>query len=61
MTLENVVSLSNKCNADYDLVPAWVNPTVAVFFLLFVVSAAGLVWTTAHRIRKTSREKRRTS
>jgi hypothetical protein len=41
--------LSSKCNADYDLVPAWVNPTIAVFLLLLAVSIAGLVWTSAHR------------
>ena len=49
--------LSSKCNADYDLVPAWVNPTVAVLFLLFVASVAGLVWTTAIRLRQTSSKK----
>jgi hypothetical protein len=41
--------LSTRCNAHYDLVPGWVNPTVVVFFILFVVSAAGLLWTAALR------------
>jgi hypothetical protein len=53
--------LSNRCNAGYDLVPAWVNPTVAVFVLLFVVSVAGLGWTAALRLRETSKEKGRRS
>lgn len=44
--------LSNKCNADYDLVPAWVNPAVAVFVLLCVVSIGGLLWTATLRWRK---------
>lgn len=43
--------LSNKCNADYDLVPIWVNPLLVVFFLLFVASVAGFLWTTAHQLR----------
>ncbi|HEX8628553.1 MAG TPA: hypothetical protein VF755_10330 [Catenuloplanes sp.] len=53
--------LTSKCNAGYDLVPAWVNPTVLVFFLLFLVSTAGLGWTTAHRRRRTSNLKGSTS
>lgn len=44
--------LTNKCNAHYDLVPAWVNPAVAVFFLLFVVSVVGLAWTTMLRMKR---------
>lgn len=44
--------LSNKCNAGYDLVPVWVNPTVAVFSLTFVAALAGLVWTSANRLRR---------
>ena len=34
-----------KCNAGYDLVPSWVNPTMAAFFLVFVAGVAGVVWT----------------
>jgi hypothetical protein len=44
--------LSTRCNAHYDLVPGWVNPTVVVFFILFVVSAAGLLWTAALRSKQ---------
>lgn len=48
--------LSSKCNAGYELVPSWVNPAVAVFGLLFVVSLAGLGWTTAGRWGRGSAE-----
>lgn len=51
--------LSNKCNAHYDLVPAWVNPAIAVFFLLFVVSVVGLGWTTTLRLRRRLHQERR--
>ncbi|MER6788196.1 hypothetical protein ABT330_26900 [Streptomyces sp. NPDC000658] len=43
--------LHNKCDATYDLVPAWINPTVVLFSL---ATAAGLLmtaWTTAAALR----------
>ncbi|MFG2571649.1 hypothetical protein [Streptomyces sp. NPDC048481] len=43
--------LHNKCNASYDLVPAWINPTVAS---LTLATAAGLLmtaWTTGAALR----------
>jgi hypothetical protein len=51
--------LSNKCNANYDLVPAWVNPTIVVFSLLFVISVVGLCWMIALRHKQTSQKERR--
>jgi len=32
----NIFPLSNKCNADYDMVPFWMNPTIVGFALLAV-------------------------
>lgn len=32
----NIFPLSNKCNADYDMVPFWMNPAVVGFALLSV-------------------------
>jgi len=52
--------LSNKCNPHYDLVPAWVNPTVAVSFVLLLVSIAGVLLTT-YSARRTSSQKVGTS
>jgi hypothetical protein len=46
--------LSRKCNADYDMVAAWVNPTVAVLFLLFVAALAGVAWATVRRRTRTT-------
>ncbi|MFF5640706.1 hypothetical protein [[Kitasatospora] papulosa] len=37
--------LHNKCNAGFDLVPAWVNPTLVAIALLLVGCAAGAVTT----------------
>jgi hypothetical protein len=48
--------LSRKCNADYDLVAAWVNPTVAVLFLLFVAALTGLGWATVRRRTRSTKE-----
>ncbi len=50
--------LHNKCNADYDLVPAWVNPTIVIVTSLIVVSAGAAVWsaaTTRSRARRAGR------
>ncbi|MGW5423989.1 hypothetical protein [Streptomyces sp. NPDC003943] len=35
--------LHNKCNADYDLVPAWVNPTVVICAVVALVALAVLL------------------
>ncbi|MFM9369991.1 hypothetical protein [Streptomyces sp. Da 82-17] len=42
--------LRNACNADYDLVPVWVNPAVVLFALLLVASIAVLAGGLASRI-----------
>ncbi|ANW20776.1 hypothetical protein [Streptomyces clavuligerus] len=39
---DRLFPLSNKCNASYDLVPAWVNPTVAACFAIAVLSVIAL-------------------
>ncbi|MFD6325247.1 hypothetical protein ACFWOL_20775 [Streptomyces sp. NPDC058442] len=36
--------LSNKCNAHYDLVPAWVNPTIANCAAFVLLATAVLLW-----------------
>ncbi|MEF9906182.1 hypothetical protein [Streptomyces sp. P9-A2] len=36
--------LSNKCNAHYDLVPAWVNPTVLNCAAFVLLATAVLLW-----------------
>jgi hypothetical protein len=43
--------MHNKCNAHYDLVPAWVNPAIVVLWLLIVVCVGGAVWSAASRLR----------
>ncbi|MGW4163746.1 hypothetical protein [Streptomyces sp. NPDC004788] len=35
--------LHDKCNADYDLVPAWVNPTVVILAVVALVALAVLL------------------
>lgn len=52
--------LSMKCNADYDLVSAWVNPAVAVLFLLLVAGLTGLGWALVRRIPRSTKEKGQT-
>ncbi|WJK38138.1 hypothetical protein O7608_16595 [Solwaraspora sp. WMMA2056] len=54
-----VFPLSNKCNADYDLVPVWVNPTIVVLSVLFVISMVGLCWVIAPRLKRISEKERR--
>lgn len=44
--------VSARCNAGYDLVPSWVNPTMAALFLVFVGSVGGVVWTWTARLRR---------
>ncbi|WP_055524980.1 hypothetical protein [Streptomyces graminilatus] len=36
--------LHNKCDADYDLVPVWVNPAIIGLTLLIVVSVGVGLW-----------------
>ncbi|WP_228386542.1 hypothetical protein [Streptomyces katsurahamanus] len=36
--------LHNKCNASYDLVPSWVNPTVVACFVIAVLCIVVLGW-----------------
>ncbi|WP_329409371.1 hypothetical protein OG802_10485 [Streptomyces sp. NBC_00704] len=53
--------LHNMCNASYDLVPAWINPTVA---FLTLATAAGLLmtaWVTGARLRAHLLDRRGTS
>lgn len=41
--VQRLFPLHNRCNASYDLVPAWVNPTVAACFVVAVISLVALV------------------
>ncbi|MER5192973.1 hypothetical protein ACWD3J_04095 [Streptomyces sp. NPDC002755] len=51
-----VFPLHNKCNASYDLVPAWINPTLVVLALLAVGSLiAGVCLLTAAALRAITR------
>lgn len=43
--------LSQPCNADYDLVPAWVNPAVVVCAVLLLASVVALVVVAVRRRR----------
>lgn len=42
--------MHNKCNADYDLVPVWVNPAIVVLTLLIVVFLGAGVWSAVSRL-----------
>ncbi|WP_405535822.1 hypothetical protein OG787_19000 [Streptomyces sp. NBC_00075] len=44
--------LHNKCNADYDLVPVWVNPGIVVLGVLVVVCVGAGVWSAATTARR---------
>ncbi|MFI6874407.1 hypothetical protein ACIBL6_13270 [Streptomyces sp. NPDC050400] len=44
--------LHNRCNADYDLVPAWVNPTLAVLAVVVAGSLVATVVTTTVHVRR---------
>ncbi|MET7655509.1 hypothetical protein [Streptomyces sp. NPDC005486] len=50
--------LHNKCNASYDLVPAWINPALVLFFAVAVGSLLVAVWTTVVRVRRFWRGRR---
>ncbi|PWI11859.1 hypothetical protein DIZ27_03850 [Streptomyces sp. NWU339] len=41
---DELFPLSNKCNAHYDLVPAWVNPTIANCAAFVLLATAVLLW-----------------
>ncbi|MFI1869372.1 hypothetical protein [Streptomyces jumonjinensis] len=43
--------LSSKCDADYDLVPVWVNPAIVVLSSLSVACVGATVWSAASRLR----------
>ncbi|MDR6973565.1 hypothetical protein J2X68_000234 [Streptomyces sp. 3330] len=53
--------LHNKCNASYDLVPFWINPTLVLLALLAVGSLVAAVWTTVVRLRRFWQGRRPTS
>ena len=42
--------MHNKCNADYDLVPMWVNPAIVVLTLLIVVCVGAGLWSAVSRL-----------
>ncbi|MEJ3746749.1 hypothetical protein WEI85_26105 [Actinomycetes bacterium KLBMP 9797] len=45
--------LHNRCNADHDLVPVWVNPTFALLVGLAITCVGVAVWlAVAHRLKK---------
>ncbi len=43
--------MHNRCNADHDLVPVWVNPAIVVLRVLIVVCVGGTVWAAVSRRR----------
>lgn len=43
--------MHNRCNADYDLVPGWVNPTLVIFAVVVVACLVGAAAATTHLIR----------
>ncbi|WP_329040313.1 hypothetical protein OHT61_20860 [Streptomyces sp. NBC_00178] len=48
--------LHNRCNAGFDLVPAWVNPTLVAIALLLVGCAAGAVATAVIGRKKSEKQ-----
>ncbi|MFI7553830.1 hypothetical protein ACIBQ2_29310 [Micromonospora sediminimaris] len=48
--------LHNKCNATYDLVPAWVNPTLVLLLLLATACLGATVWLWIANQRAKTRE-----
>jgi len=48
--------LHNKCNANYDMVPAWINPTLVFFAVLTVLLLGAFITATVtHHRRKFQR------
>lgn len=43
--------MRNKCNADYDLIPGWINPALVVFAVVTVVCLIGAVAATVRLIQ----------
>jgi hypothetical protein len=52
--------LHNKCNADYDLVPVWVNPALLLLVLLVITCLGVAVWLAVAN-RRTEKDKAKTS
>lgn len=50
-----IFPLHARCNAGFDFVPAWVNPTVGICFALIAAGLVGIVWTAVRRRRVVSR------
>ncbi|RMB57075.1 hypothetical protein [Tessaracoccus antarcticus] len=46
--------ITGKCNAYYDLVPAWVNPAIAALILMTLLCLAGMAWIIIRRCRSNS-------
>ncbi|MEV1020186.1 hypothetical protein [Streptomyces sp. NPDC050264] len=51
--------LHNMCNASYDLVPGWVNPTLACLAIIAAGALIGAVLTAAIHVRRALSERRR--
>ncbi|WP_260635203.1 hypothetical protein [Streptomyces angustmyceticus] len=52
-----VFPLHNKCNAHYDLVPAWINPAIVTCAVISLAAVAVLLWFgTTHLTRLTGKE-----
>lgn len=49
LELFRLFPLTNPCNAYFDLVPIWVNPSLVVLTVLVLLSVAGLIWTAHNR------------
>ncbi|GAB2443177.1 hypothetical protein [Streptomyces incanus] len=47
---QRLFPLHNKCNAEYDLVPAWVNPTVVNCAAFVLLATAVLLWFGVRRL-----------
>jgi hypothetical protein len=43
--------MHNRCNADYDLVPGWVNPALVIFAVAAVACLVGAAAATTRLIR----------
>jgi hypothetical protein len=43
--------MHNRCNADYDLVPGWVNPALVIFAVVAVACLVGVAAATIRLIR----------
>lgn len=50
-----IFPLHARCNADFDFVPVWVNPTVGLCLVLIAAGLVGIVWTAVRHRRVVSR------